>query len=120
MTVRTERSSRTDRTNTGRHNSANGEEWGSIENLREYGECGWWGNFWQLGKLDQVWGKYERTGEVYWEVRGDVGRCVMGGVGKCVWGVETGKCVGVECGESGKVRGGVGEVCGSVFGIREV
>ena len=28
----------TDRTN--RHKSSNGEEWGSIENLREYG---WWG-----------------------------------------------------------------------------
>ena len=49
-------------------------------------------NFWQLGKLGQVWEKYDRNGEVRWKVgggvRGGVERCVGGGVGKCVWGVE--------------------------------
>ena len=26
------------------------------------------GNFWQLGKLGQTWVKYERNGEVCWDV----------------------------------------------------
>ena len=51
------------------------------------------GNFWQIGKLGQVWGKYERNGEVYWDVGG-----IRGGVERCVGGsvFRFGKCVGVK------------------------
>ena len=84
------------------------------------------GNFWQLGKLSQVLGKYERNGEECWDVGGKRkyekmywGRCgeVCLGCGEIC-----GKCVGVgaRCGESGKVWGGVenvGEVCEIVFGV---
>ena len=60
------------------------------------GEYGWWGNFWQLGKLDQVWEKYERNGEVCWNAGVGKGRCGKMCYGRC------GKCVGVGVGRVGK------------------
>ena len=80
------------------------------------GEYGWLRNFWQLGKLGQAWGKYERNGKVFWDVgkvKGGVGKCVGGAVGKCVWSVRrtVGSVLGWgRCGESGKRWGGVGNV----------
>ena len=59
------------------------------------------GNFWWLGQLGQVWGKYGRSGKMYWGVGGGKGRCV-GGVGSVlgcakVWGGvgNGGRCVKV-------------------------
>ena len=85
------------------------------------------GHFWQIGKLGQVWGKYEKNGEVCWDVvgKGSVERCVGGSVGKCIWGVgEVWKvCLGRgevwEEWESIGRCGKCGEVCGSVFGVWE-
>ena len=31
-------------------------------------------NFWQLQTLGQVWGKYEKNGEVCWEGKGRCGK----------------------------------------------
>ena len=107
------------------------------------------GNFWQIGKLDKVCGKYERNGEVYWDVVGKrkcgkmcsgrcgkvclrCGKCVdvggevwgewksMGRCGKCKGSV--GKCVGVwgRCGKHGEVCLGVGRGVGNVLGWEEV
>ena len=71
-------------------------------------------NFWQLGKLGQVWGKYERNGEVCWDVGGK-GRCenmrwgslfgVWGEVWELCWGSRN---VG-EVGMQGNVGKSVGK-----------
>ena len=74
----------TDRTN--RHNSINGEEWEGVWMV------GKWENFLWLGMLGEVWGKYERSGEMCWGVGGGKGRR-----GKMCWGC--GSVLG--CGECG-------------------
>ena len=80
------------------------------------------GNFWWLGQLGQVWGKYGRSGEVYWGVGGGKGRCV-GGVLGCakVWGGvgNGGRCVEV-CLGCGKMCLGCGERCGKGVGVGSV
>ena len=82
-----------------------GRAWGSMENLREYGRVwmvGEWGNFGQIEKLGQVWGKYERNWEVCWDVGGKrkCGKMCLGCEERC------GKCVGVG-GRGGKCGRGV-------------
>ena len=56
----------------------NGRSMESIENLREYGRVymvGEVGNFWKFGDSSQVWGKNERSGEVWGEEWVNVLRC---------------------------------------------
>ena len=72
-------------------NGENMKVYGNFEGAWERMDGGKSGSFWQLGKLGQVWGKYERNGEVCWMwggVKGSVERCV-GKVclacGKCIW-----------------------------------
>ena len=80
------------------------------------------GNIWQIGKLGQVWGKYERNEEVSWGVGGKrkCGKMCSGRCGEVCLGC--GKCVGVEgrYGESGKVWGGVENVWKCVWGVGNV
>ena len=103
------------------------------------------GNFWLIGKLGQVWGKYERNGEACWDVGGQSkcgkmcwGRCgelclecgercgKYVGVGGEVWeigkvwggGKMVGRCVEVCLGGCGKVCLGVGKSVGNVLGVR--
>ena len=85
-----------------------------MENLRKYGEYGWRGNFWQIGKLGQVWGKYEKNGEVCWDVgvKGCVGEVRRSAFG--VWEVCWGRGGGV--GRVGKYWK-VWKMCGSEFGV---
>ena len=84
---------------------------GRVENLREYGEYGWWGNFWQLGKLGQVWGKYEKNGEVCWDVGGGKKR-----YGNMCYGRRGEVCLGCGRWSCGKVWGGEGKV-GEVWSV---
>ena len=44
------------------------------------------GNFWWLGQLGQVWGKYGRSGETYRGVGGGKRRCVGGVRSVLGWG----------------------------------
>ena len=79
------------------------------------------GNFWWLGQLGQVlWGKYGRSGVMYWGVGGGKRRCVgdVGSVLGCgkVWG-GVGSCVEV-CLGRGEMCLGCGERCGKGVGVR--
>ena len=77
----------TDRTN--RHNSTNGEAWGSIENLGEYGWSGNGGIFGSWGSWVKYGGNMLRCGGR----KGKVWEHVLGvweSMGRCVWGVGKG------------------------------